>query len=92
MSFNCAWPVVTEADVHLRLDLKQFADVNLPNMIPRLYVVATEWKSFVMWFPVIEAFPYTGQSSNTQWTETQDVGSTHVVDVRRNPASVVELP
>jgi len=60
MSFDCAWPVVTETDVHLRLDLKQFADVNLPDMIPRLYVIATEWQPFVVWFPVIEALPYTG--------------------------------
>ena len=41
---------------------------------------------------VVVSFPYARHGSYPYWSKTKDIGRSHVVNVWRNPAPIVELP
>lgn len=41
---------------------------------------------------IVKALPDAGQACDAQWTESQDVCSAKIVNIWRDPASVVEFP
>lgn len=48
-------------------------------------------ESFEVRFAVVVSFPNSGQASNAQWTQANDIGSSKVINVRGHPSSIVEL-
>ena len=92
MALDGAGPVVTDADVDLGAQLQQLADVQLPDVIEALDLVLVEGQALVVGFAVVEALPDAAHAGDAQRAQTEDVGGAHVVDVRSDPAAVVELP
>lgn len=89
---NSARPVMAQANVHLRLNEKELARVQLSHVVYALNVAPIVRETFVVGLLVVEAFPDTREPGNTYWTKVYDVGCSHVVDVGSCPASVVQLP
>ena len=49
------------------------------------------WQSLKVGLLVIVAFPDTGQSSDAERSELENIGSAHIVDVGSGPATVIEF-
>lgn len=83
---------MTQANIDLCLHQEEFADVDFSDMIKRPYVIFAEWKPLMVRLTIVKAFPDARHAGNAKWPQAKDVGGTHVVDIGRNPAAVVELP
>ncbi len=91
MPFDALWPVMRKTYVNLRAKRQQFSNIQFPNMIYASDLFPIVGKSFVVRSAVVVAFPDSRQAGNSEWPEANDIGSTEVVDIWRNPAAVVEL-
>ena len=77
--------------VDLRSIREQLPDINITLMIDASHVVLIVWKTFEMLSCKVTTFVDARQSSNSEGAKSQDIGSTHVVDVWCHPSAIVQF-
>lgn len=84
-------PVVADANIHLCSHLQQLSNVDLANMIERLGIALVEGETLMMGFAIVVALPDATHASDSNGSQSKNVGGAHIVDIWGDPAAIMQL-